>query len=84
MKILLALIITSAVGVSLIALGVSIFMYGLRQPIVCRNYAGRGGCGNLPLVLGVFITFTGVATLSGAIIYAVKVKEGLDGEVSND
>lgn len=84
MRLLLALIIALAIGVTLVAIGVWIFAYGLGEPIICRNYAGRGACGNFPLIIGVFITLAGLTTLSGAIIYAVRVREGSDEEPSDE
>jgi len=85
MRTIFSLIIGLVVGVSLIALGVSIFGYGLGQPITCRQSpSGKGGCGNLPLIIRVFVAVTGLVTLVGAIIYAVRVWEGAASEISVD
>lgn len=84
MRTVLGLIIALVVGVSLNALGVSIIMYGLAQPINCQGYSNRSACGNLPLIVGVFMTLAGLVTLGGAIIYAVIVREQPDSELADD
>lgn len=75
MRNLFALLIGLGVGLGLIALGVSIFTYGLGQPINCQGYTNRSACGNLLLIVGVFITLAGLVTTSGTVIYAIKVQE---------
>lgn len=84
MRTLFGLIIGLVVGVILIALGVSIFAYGLGQPIECGNYTNRAYCGNFPMIVGVFITLAGIVTLPAVIVYAVKVREGSDSELPGD
>lgn len=73
-----------ALGLSLIVLGISVFRYGMGQPIYCEGGAFGGGCGNIPEVIGLVTTLAGLATTSGAIIYGVKVWEGSDSGLEED
>ena len=84
MKTVFGLIIGLVVGVSLVALGVLVFTYGLAQPINCQGYSNRSACGNFPLFAGVFVTLAGLVTVGGAIIYALRVWEHSDSEVADD
>ena len=85
MRTLFALTVGLAVGVSLVVVGVLVFEFGLGQPIICHG--GRPGqteCGNLPLVVSVFVILAGLVTVIGAIIYAVRVWEGSDSGYPSD
>ena len=86
MRTIFGLTIALAVGISLTALGVTTFLYGLGQPIGCRtsNVPYRGGCGNLPEVAGAFMIMGGLVTVVGSIAYAMRVWEHSDSELEDD
>jgi hypothetical protein len=84
MRTVFALIVGVAVGISLMALGVSIIVVGLGQPLSCGGAGNRSYCGNLPEFVGAFIVVAGVATFGGAIIYAVRAGEHSDSEFADD